>query len=137
MAWEGSVWTGTRPGAFWNGQREGPPASWVWAGSAGPVSPLLRLLGALGWRSLSVRSPGQFPARPGGGAARVRPALVSPPRPHGLTGEARLRSACRKGRPPRAEIIALGLHGSPHPQLSSLPWPAGDIVVSRPLPRAQ
>lgn len=110
---------------FWNGAARGrvpqPPGSG--AVLQDPVGPLLRLLGALGWGSLSVRSLGQFPAQPGGGAARVRPALVSPSQPH-RGGQAQV-SLSQGPSLPRLRSSPSGLHGSPHPQLSSLPWPAG------------
>ena len=87
-------------------------------------APLLRLPGALGWGSLTVRSASQFPARlrrwGSKGEARPAPSALSA----SPGGQARVRLSQRPALP-RLRSSPSGLHGSPHPQLSSLPWPAG------------
>ena len=85
---------------------------------------LLRLPGALGWGSLTVRSVSQFPAwlRRWGSKGEARPAPSALSASPG--GQARVRLSQRPALP-RLRSSPSGLHGSPHPQLSSLPWPAG------------
>lgn len=96
-------------------------------------APLLRLLGALGGGSLSVRSASQFPARPRGWGSKGEASPVIPSQPH-RGGQARVSLSHRPALP-RLRSSPSGLHGSPHPQLSSLPWPAGGhCCLLRPSP---
>lgn len=109
-------------GGSWNGTARGrvhQPLGWLWV----LWDPLLRLFGALGWGQLSVRSTGRFPAPPGGWGSRGGAALVSPSQPH-QGGQAQV-SLSQGLALLRLRSSPSGLHGSPHPQLSSLPWPAG------------
>lgn len=106
------------------------------AGSCG--SPLLCLLGVLGWGSLSVRSTGPFPAQswwveqPG----RGRQGEASPGQPFSaLLGRPDSGQPVKRANPPQAEIIALRpLWQPPPPAELTAPVLWGTLLSPSPSP---
>lgn len=135
--WQGGLcldWASLR--GFWNATARGRVPQPLGSGVAlqGLVGPLLCLLGTLGWGYLSMRSPGQFPARGWGSwgeASPARPFSASPGRPG--SGQPVAWAV-----PPQAEIIALQPPWQPPPpaELTALArW--GTLLSPGPLPRTQ
>lgn len=97
----------------WHRQREGPPATEVWVALTGPVAPLLRLLGALGWGSLSVRSASRFPAQPWGWGSQGE---AGPGQPFSASsGRPGSGQPVQRANTPQAEIINLRPPWQPPP----------------------